>query len=87
MNTQTKPAKAITRRTPTPRPAKKQPRISARNRALLRLLDTWENATPEEIEEQRETHEVLQRALVENHLSLRIPLVEHLEEEPDKDAR
>ena len=70
--TKTKPTKVPTRRTAAPRTAtKRQPRPSARNRALLRLLDSWENATPEEIEEQRETHEFLQRALNADRLSLR----------------
>jgi len=85
--TKTKPIKATkpTRRAAAPRMAtKRQPRLSARNRALLRLLDSWENATPEEIEEQSETHELLQRALAEGRLSLRNPRVDNGEDESEK---
>ncbi|MDQ3812632.1 MAG: hypothetical protein M3347_01620 [Armatimonadota bacterium] len=90
MTTQTKPTTATTssRRTAAPRVVtKRQPRLSARNRALLRLLDSWENATPEEIEEQRETHEFLQQALAADRLSLRHPLTESAAEEPPKSGR
>lgn len=66
----------MTTETKIKKPARK-PRLSAKNRAMLALLDLWENATPEEIEDQRETHAILEKALAENRLSLRQPLAEN----------
>jgi hypothetical protein len=74
MTTQAKPAKPTTpmRRRTAPRPAasrraqKRQPHLLARNRAMLALLDSWANPTPEEIQEQRETMEFLEKALDED---------------------
>ena len=73
MSTLTKPrpktlrARAAVR--PAPQPAKL--RLSARNRAAIKLLESWMNATPEEIEDQRETLELLQRAQREYPVTFR----------------
>ena len=55
----------MTTETKTQKPTRK-PRLSAKNRAMLALLDSWDNATPEEIEDQRETMEFLETALDED---------------------
>ena len=68
--TKTKPAQPRPKRKASTQPAK--PRLSARNRAAIRLLESWMNdATPEEIEDQRETLALLQRTRQEYPLSFR----------------
>ena len=52
----------------TSNPATRKPRLSAKNRALLALLNSpeWLIGTPEEAEEERETMEFLKTALDED---------------------
>ncbi len=52
------------------REARRQEQIR-RNQALIELLDEWAHGTAEDQDEQRETWELLKRALDEDRLSSR----------------
>ena len=56
----TKPTK------PTRRPTVRKSRISAKNRAALRLLDSLMNCSEEEARDQQETFDFLKKALDED---------------------
>jgi hypothetical protein len=81
MTTQTKTSKSakMTRRVAT-----RKPRISAKNRAALRLLDSMMDCSEEEAQDQRETFELLQKALIEYPLSFRQPLAENAAREANE---
>lgn len=48
---------------------KKSAKIDPQNLEAIRLLREWDNFTPEEIQEQKETWEFLKKALDEDRLS------------------
>ena len=50
-------------------PAMESPPIDPKNLDAIRLLDAWDEATEEEIQEQRETWAFLERVLDEDRLS------------------
>lgn len=54
--------------------------ISAKNRRAIEFLDSMDNATPEEIQEQKETWAFLKKALDEDRLSPNRPLFPSEEE-------
>ena len=69
MTTQTKkqtgaPMRRSTK--PAARPATRKPRISAKNRAAMRVLDSFMNCSEEEAQDQRETMAFLEKALDED---------------------
>lgn len=58
---------------PTPEPVTAEA-LSEKNRRAIALLDSWDNPTPEEIAEQKETWAFLKKALDEDRLSPNRPL-------------
>ena len=53
---------------------KKSAKIDPKNLEAIRFLESMDNATPEEIQEQKETWEFLKKALDEDRLSPDRPL-------------
>ena len=83
--TQSKKIKATAQRAPkknsvTPITSKKLAKIDPQNLEAIRFLESMDNATPEEIEEQKETWAFLKKALDEDRLSPNRP---HFPDEDD----